>query len=79
MSIEALTTKNAQDLHVDTTNIALMAIHERLVELERQYCLETDDALKVSIATEHRKLLDFYQSEIQRAEDYNPYSTPYDW
>ncbi|HDY7704419.1 TPA: hypothetical protein RQK06_004539 [Vibrio vulnificus] len=79
MTNSSFTTQNTTNLQTDTTNIALMVLHERLVDLERQIGLERNDARKLELAVEHRELLDLYQLEIQRCEDYNPLSTPYDW
>lgn len=64
-------------LQVDNTNIALMKLYESIKELERLICLEKNDCLNLAI--EHRNLLDLYQSEVKRQENFNPQSTPYDW
>lgn len=75
-----LTSFSKNNLQFDTTYVALMAICERLTELESKIALEVDDELRLDMLVAHRKLLDFYQSEIERIEEGpSPYSTPYDW
>jgi hypothetical protein len=79
MANRSCTTQNTQNLQADTTFIALALLNKQLVELERQIGLECNSAQSLILAIEHRELLDLYQSEIKRSQDYNPYSTPWDW
>ncbi|WP_028023568.1 hypothetical protein [Enterovibrio calviensis] len=70
------TTKNIQS---DITNIALMFLNQELKELGiKMGSAETHKEL-LDMAKKHRKLLDLYNSEVERKhEGHNPYRTNFE-